>query len=130
MSIIVDTSVIIAVITNEKSKVNLIKSTKREELIAPSSLHWEIGNAFSSLFKRDKLTAELSKKALEYYFKIPIRLVEVDLENSIEIARRFKIYAYDAYFLECARNFNSTLLTLDNGLIEVAKQMNISIIEV
>jgi len=130
MSIIVDTSVIIAVITNEKSKAKLIKLTKREELIAPSSLHWEIGNAFSSLFKRDKLSAELAKKALEYYSLIPIRLVDVDLENSIEIARRFKIYAYDAYFLECARNFNSTLLTLDNGLIEVAKQMNIGIIEV
>jgi len=82
------------------------------------------------LFKRNKLSTGLAKKALEYYSLIPIRLVEVDLVNSIEIARRFKIYAYDAYFLECARNFNSTLLTLDNSLIEVAKQMNISIIEV
>jgi len=43
----------------------------------------------------------------------------------LKIAEKYSIYAYDAYFLECAGNFNSPLLTLDNRLGNVAKQMNI-----
>ncbi len=38
MSIVVDTSVFIAVITNEQSKSKLIKITENEELISPSSI--------------------------------------------------------------------------------------------
>ena len=51
MSLVVDTSVIISVLLNEKSKSKLIKITKGENLIAPSALYWEIGNAFSAMFK-------------------------------------------------------------------------------
>ena len=124
------TSVIISVITNEKSKSQLIKITKGEDLIAPSSIHWEIGNAFSSMFKRKKIVLNLAKKAIEYYSLIPLRLVDVDIIKSIEISHYYNIYAYDAYFIECARNYSSTLVTLDNRLSEIARQMNINVKEV
>ena len=130
MVLIIDTSVILAVLMNERSKPKLIKITKGNELIAPLSLHWEIGNAFSAMFKRKIINIESAKKALEYYLMIPIRLVDVDLMNSIEIANKFGIYAYDAYFLECAKQFNTPLVTLDNRLMKKAKQMNIKIMEV
>lgn len=130
MSLVVDTSVIIAVLTNEKSKSNLVKLTKGEDLIAPSSLTWEIGNAFSAMLKRDRITFEMVKIALESYSKIPLRFFEVDLSASLRIANQYRIYAYDAYFLECARKFNLPLVTIDNGLLSVAKEMNIKIIEV
>ena len=61
---------------------------------------------------------------------IPLLLVEVDLAKSVEIAKEYNIYAYDAYFLECARNYKSPLLTLDQGLSDIAKQMNINLKEV
>lgn len=64
MSLVVDTSVIISVITNEITKSNLIKITKGEDLIAPESLHWEVGNAFSAMFKREIISIELVKKLL------------------------------------------------------------------
>ena len=115
---------------NERSKPKLIKITKGNELIAPLSLHWEIGNAFSAMFKRKIINIESAKKALEYYLMIPIRLVDVNLVNSIEIANKFGIYAYDAYFLECAKQFNTPLVTLDKRLMNIAKQMNIKTIEV
>ena len=130
MVLIIDTSVIIAVLMNERSKPKLIKITKGNELIAPLSLHWEIGNAFSAMFKRKIINIESAKKALEYYLMIPIRLVDVNLVNSIEIANKFGIYAYDAYFLECAKQFNTPLVTLDKRLMNIAKQMNIKTIEV
>lgn len=130
MSIVVDTSVIMAVITNEKNKSKLIILTEGEELIAQISLHWEIGNAFSAMLKRKRIEFNLAMKALEYYHMIPLRFVEVDLKKSLEVSHRFNIYAYNAYFLECAWNYKSTLITLDNVLIKVAKQMNINVVEV
>ncbi|MBK7104520.1 MAG: type II toxin-antitoxin system VapC family toxin [Ignavibacteriae bacterium] len=130
MSLVVDTSVIISVITNEITKSNLIKITKGEDLIAPESLHWEVGNAFSAMFKREIISIELVKKAIEYYQMIPLRLVEVNLFSSLEISKRFNIYAYDAYFIECANNYNLPLISLDKKLIEIAKKMNLKVIEV
>lgn len=130
MNIVVETSVIIGVLMNEKSKPKLIKMTKGEELIAPSSLHWEIGNAFSAMFKRKRIELDLAKEALDYYLMIPIRFVDVDLFKSLEIAKKYNIYAYDAYFLECARQYNSPLITLDDGLKNIANQMSINFIEV
>lgn len=130
MSIIVDTSVIISVITNEQSKSKLINITEGEDLISPSSLHWEIGNAISAMFKRKKIDLKTAKTATHYYQTIPIRLVDVDINKSIEISYQHKIYAYDAYFLECARNYSSPLLTLDNSLTTIAQQMHINVIEV
>jgi predicted nucleic acid-binding protein len=130
MSIVVDTSAIISVITNEKHKSQLIKITRGEELIAPESLHWEIGNAFSAMLKRKRIDIKLAKKALKYYQKIPLRFVETDLEESLEIAHNYNIYAYDAYFIECARNYKLPLLTLDNSLFDVAKKVGVSVKEI
>lgn len=130
MSLVVDTSVIISVITNEVHKTQIIKKTIGEELLAPISLHWEIANAFSAIFKRNSITLEQAQNAIEYYSQIKIRFVEVDLAKSIEIAYRNEIYAYDAYFIVCAKQFKSSLISLDKGLIEVAKKNKITTIEV
>lgn len=46
---------------------------------------------------------------------IPLRLVEVNLFSSLEISKRFNIYAYDAYFIECANNYNLPLISLDKS---------------
>jgi len=130
MNIVVDTSVIIAVITNEKHKKRLIQITKNRDLIAPSSLHWEIGNAISAIVKRNRITLAQAKVAIGYYLQIPIRYVDVKLESAIGICMKENIYAYDAYFIECALMQKAPLLSLDNKLIEIAKILGIKIIEV
>ncbi len=130
MSLVVDTSVMISVLTNETSKPKLIKVTKGEDLISPSSLHWEIGNAFSIMFKRNRIDLKAAIKAYEFYKMIPLRLVDVDICKSIELSNKYNVYANDAYFLECARTYNFPLLTIDSNLMTVAKQMNINVIEV
>jgi len=129
MGIVVDTSVIISVITNEKSKDRIVELTRNEELIAPSSLHWEIGNAFSAMLKRNKAGINLLIKAVSYYKMIPLHLIEPDLVKSLRIAHEHNIYAYDAYFLECAISMKSPLLTLDNSLKKIAVRMNIKLLE-
>ena len=130
MSLVVDTSVIISVITNEAHKTKLIKATEGEELIAPISLHWEIANAFSAMFKRKRITLEQAKKAMEYYSQIKIRFVEVDLNKALDVAFNYNIYAYDAYFIVCAKQYKSKLISLDKGLIQISKQNKITTLEV
>ncbi len=46
MDIVVDTSAIMAVIINEAQREILIDLTRGANLLAPASVHWEIGNAF------------------------------------------------------------------------------------
>ncbi len=99
MKIVVDTSVIMAVIANEPEKVALVQLTKGAELIAPHTVHWEIGNAFSAMLKRKRITLDQASKALEAYANIPIRFLDVELERSLRVADELGIYAYDAYIL-------------------------------
>jgi predicted nucleic acid-binding protein len=130
MEIVVDASIIIAVITNEPDKQKLIAMTREAELIAPLSVHWEIGNAFSAMLKRQRITLEQAVEALESYLQIPVRFVEVELIDSLALANELDLYAYDAYLLRCAIRYRSPLLTLDKKLILSAKSRKIPVLEV
>jgi predicted nucleic acid-binding protein len=130
MKIVVDTSVLIAVIANESEKPALVKATRGAELIAPHSVHWEIGNAFSAMFKRQIITLEQAQQSLKIYRKIRIDFLDVELEESLKIAHQLGIYAYDAYLIRCALKYNAPLISLDRGLVGYAKQMNVNVMEV
>ena len=130
MQIIIDTSAIIAVLVNESSKAAIIQATQKTDLLAPASIHWEIANAFSAMFKRNRLTLEEALAAIEIYQQIPIRFVEVELEESLKIAEELGIYAYDAYLLRSAVKYNLPLLTLDQGLKKQAEGLGVKVIEV
>jgi len=130
MALVVDTSVILAVVLNEPTKARLIQLTTGADLIAPLSLHWEIGNALSAMLKRKRTTEEEAQAALLEYQKIPIRFLDVPLDTTLQIVAQYRIYAYDAYFIVCARQQSSALITLDKGLHTVARAAHISLPEV
>jgi len=129
MVLVVDTSVILAVVLNEPSKATLIQLTNGVDLIAPASLHWEVGNALSAMFKRKRLTREEALQALIEYRKIPIRFLDVALEDAVTLASQFAIYAYDAYFIACARTQSVALITIDNGLKVAARTAGIAVLK-
>ena len=130
MNFVVDASVIIAVIANEPTKEKLIETTRGADLLAPASIHWEIGNTFSAMIKRDRITLEQTQSAIAAYKQIPIRFTEVELEESLEIAAAYGIFAYDAYLIRCAIKYKSALITLDQKLAQVAEAMNVTVVEV
>ena len=130
MDIIVDASVLIAVISNEPGKDALIGVTKNADLIAPFSVHWEIGNAFSAMLRRNRVTIHKALEAIEVYYQIPLRYVDVELEESLKIAGELGIFSYDAYLIRCALKYASPLISLDRNLIAIAKKLKISVIEV
>ena len=129
MYITIDTSALIAVIGNEESKHKIIEMTKGYSICAPVSVHWEIGNAFSAMFKRQKLSIELAKQALAVYREIPIKYIDVPLEKTLEITHTQNMYAYDAYLIQCAQQTSTSLLTLDKGLKAIAEKMGVSVLE-
>jgi predicted nucleic acid-binding protein len=130
MKYTIDASTIIAVIANEPEKKQLIEITKGADLLAPASVHWEIGNAFSAMIKRGRVTLDQALRALEIYRQIPIRYMEVELEDTMHIISTHGIYAYDAYLIRCAVKFQSPLITLDKKLAQVANHIKIEVIEV
>jgi predicted nucleic acid-binding protein len=117
-------------IANEPEKGNLIELTKGADLIAPHSVHWEIGNAFSAMLKQGRIRIEQAREAIEVYHQIPLRFVEVEIEQTLEIAGKLGIYAYDAYLIRSGLKYNTPLISLDRGLIEAAKKAGVGVLEV
>ncbi len=130
MDLVIDTSAIIAVIANEPAKAALVEQTAGAVLLAPHSVHWEIGNAFSAMLKRSRITLAQAQKALSIYQGIPIRFLDVELEDALALSSQLGIYAYDAYLLAAAQSQRCALLALDGGLVHAAKQLGIPVVEV
>ncbi len=129
-NIVIDTSAIIAVIAGEPEREALIKYTRGTSLIAPPSVHWEIGNVLSAMVKRRRISLAQALKAISAHQQIPIRFVDIELDESLKIADDLDTYAYGAYLIQTALKYRSPLLTLDADLIEGAIQMKVSVVEV
>jgi predicted nucleic acid-binding protein len=130
ITITIDTSALIAVVGNEKSKAKLIELTVGCSLCAPASVHWEVGNAFSAMFKRGSITLDSAKAAIAAYQEIPIRYVDVSLEKALELSSKLNIYAYDAYLVQCALQTGTVLLTLDRSLMLAASNTGVECMEI
>lgn len=129
MKIIADTNTFLAVALNEPERDKIIRLTEDHELIAPDVLPFEIGNALTAMMKKGVLKPDEVASAWEVVQQIPVDLRHTDIKAALVIAARYNIYAYDAYFLECANNLRSPLLTLDTGMHRVARKIGISILE-
>jgi predicted nucleic acid-binding protein len=124
-----DASAIITMVIDEPEKNSIINLTKDVELFSPEMVPFEIGNALTRLKRRQILNDEEIIEAYNVYKKIPLRLVEVNIENALKIACQYNIYAYDAYYLEVAFRLRLPLLTLDKPMKNIARKMNLDILE-
>lgn len=129
-NILVDASAVLAVILEEPEKASILEATAGYEAKAPGCLRWEVGNAFSAMVKRGRLEEAESLAALKVFELIPIQEVDVDLEDALEMALRNGIYAYDAYYLAAAKKHRVELLSLDQKMVEVARQEGINLKEI
>ena len=125
-----DTSAIIAVIASEPERDAIIAQTMGVSLLAPASVHWEVGTAFSAMLKRGRITLSLAKQAIRSYEQMQFRFIDVGLNQSLDLSARLGLYAYDAYVLACALNLRSPLLTLDNGLAGNAARAGVRVLDI
>jgi predicted nucleic acid-binding protein len=130
MKLVVDTSVLIAVLTDEPERVKIVGQTKGADLVAPSSVHWEVGNALAAMLKRKRIKREQVRAVLNAYDQIPIRFIDIDLPAALEVAADYDLSAYDAYIIACARENQCGLISLDKGLLHAAMNARVNVVEV
>jgi predicted nucleic acid-binding protein len=129
MKIVADTNTFIAVALNEPEKDLIIKRTEGYDLIAPDVLPFEIGNALTAMMKKGALQSDEVVSSWDILQQIPVDLRLIDIKSALKIAIKYNIYAYDAYFLECADSLRCPLITLDLGMKRIAREMGITILE-
>jgi predicted nucleic acid-binding protein len=129
MKIIADTNTFIAVALNEPEKKLVIGLTEGHDLVAPEVLPFEIGNALTAMVKRKTLLADEAILAWDIIQSISVDLRRINISAALKIAIQYNTYAYDAYFLECALNQRSPLLTLDRQMRKIARKIGIQVME-
>jgi predicted nucleic acid-binding protein len=130
MEIVIDTSALISVIVGEPERQRIVEVTSGNILIGPGSIPWEIGNAFSAMVKQNRITLKEAEKGLSIFMSIPIRYIDPDFTSALKLSKQANIYAYDAYFLDCAIRHKAPLLTLDRKVKTSAQNLNVETMEV
>jgi predicted nucleic acid-binding protein len=128
VEIVLDTSAIIAAIADEPDGDKVINLTENAILVCPSVISFEVANALTRMIRKRVVDKEKMNDLLKSFQKIPIKLFENDLEDVLEIAWSYKIYAYDAFFLNTAQSLNLPLLTFDDEMIAIGKELGINIL--
>jgi predicted nucleic acid-binding protein len=75
------------------------------------------------------LTKEEVLLAYKKFTSIPLRIIEIDISKALEIACKYNIYAYDAYYLEVAYRKKLPLITFDGPMKNVGLNLNINFLE-
>jgi predicted nucleic acid-binding protein len=129
VSLVIDTSALLAVVLHEPTRSALIQATEGCSLVGAPSLPWEVGNALVAGVRRRRLSAKQLRQAWASYRAVPVRLAEIDTGNALEVAMELGLYAYDAYVLEAARAERLQLLTLDRGMARAARRLGVRTME-
>ena len=124
----VDASAIMAVIMEEPGRERVINFTKNAVIVSPDIVGYEIGNGLTKMMRKKIIDKKGMIKSIQYFKRIPIKLVEIDLENALNIAWEYKIYAYDAYYLESAKRLNLSLLTFDENMRRIGKEIGLTVL--
>jgi predicted nucleic acid-binding protein len=79
------------------------------------------------MMKKKIIEKERMIGAFEYFKRIPIKKMPIDIKKALEIAWKYNIYAYDACYLELAVRLNLPLLTFDGAMTRIGKELGVGI---
>jgi len=129
MEILLDASAIITVIADEPKSQIVIDCTQDATIVSPSIISSEIANALTRMMRKNIIISEDQIVSLIKNYKlIPIKLIDINLERALKIAWRYKIYAYDAFYLEIAQRLQLPILTFDGSMIRVGKELGLNVL--
>jgi len=129
MNVVADTNIFLAIALDEPQRGHIIEVTSDAVLSAPEILPYEIGNALSAMTRRGRTSKGEALAAEKAANLIPVRLVSIDVQQALELAIEYNIYAYDAYFLLCAKSLAQSLMSLDKRMKQIARDLGIDILE-
>jgi predicted nucleic acid-binding protein len=129
MEIVSDASAFLAVVLNEFDREWVIEKTSGVAIVSPEVLPYEIGNALIAVMKKGRLNQQEILQAFDISQRISVMLIPVKISEALKIAVRFNLYAYDAYYLQCCIENRLPLISLDDRMCDVARNLNIKIVE-
>jgi predicted nucleic acid-binding protein len=108
------------------ASVRIRTSSRREDNSFNRSEH---SSGRSPLAKKPFSSTDEALSVFGAAGSIPVRPVSVDIPKALELAIDYNLYAYDAYFLQCARYLSCRLIAPDKRMKEVAHDLNIEVLE-
>ncbi len=117
---VVDASAITAVLFAEPESKTVAASLNKADLIAPTSLDYELANICWKRCRRIPETAGQTRQQFERRKHLPIELMVVDFSQVAELAAATGLTAYDASYLWLARHRAAPLVTLNRRLAAAA----------
>jgi predicted nucleic acid-binding protein len=115
---IVDASALAAVIFNETKREIAESRLTDAKLIAPSILPYEMASVYLKKLRAYPEEAPILINAFGAFERVPIVLQNINLAETVALARDHKLSLYDACYLWLAQMLGCELVTLDGDLQE------------
>ncbi len=119
--IVVDCSLLCAILFNEPSKDEALNLLSGKSLHAPNLIDHEIVSV--AVKKSAAVHSDFIEKGLDGYRKLRLARHNIDHRAQFELALNQKISAYDAAYLQLAVSINAPLATYDRELAEAAREV-------
>jgi predicted nucleic acid-binding protein len=119
--LVVDCSVLATVLFDEPDREAALVAMAGKELFVPDLLDHEIVGV--ALKKSRSGMHKAAKQVLQDLFDLRLTRCTVDSAAQFELARRMKLTAYDAAYLQLAINLQAPLATFDQKLGKAAKSV-------
>jgi predicted nucleic acid-binding protein len=132
--VVVDSSVIVAALSpDEKSDKALLdlRAAAAQGMLAPSLLMYELANVIVTKRRRGGLDADDHARLNAEVANLPVELIELNGADSADLAvlaLDLNLSAYDAAYVQLARQRSASLLTLDRRLAEAARAAGVALI--
>ncbi|MDP3540417.1 MAG: type II toxin-antitoxin system VapC family toxin [Azonexus sp.] len=137
MSFVLDASVALLWLVPESNPAGVdyagvvLKSLKESQVIAPSLLALEVANVVAKLEAKGIVTEADSQRFISLLGRLNIVTDQATaahaLGDTLNLARRYKLSAYDAAYLELALRAGLPLATLDANLAKAATTAGVPI---
>lgn len=132
MAFVVDVSVVASWLLPDETDATAATALRRleaEDAVAPSLWWFEMRNLLLANERRGRLDAGLTNTILSRLKRLPIILDHSSEEIPLlDLARRYRLTAYDAAYLELAVRLRSPLATLDKALRAAAREEGVRLI--
>lgn len=113
---VVDASAIAALIFGEPEAAEIADRLRGCDLVAPALLPFEIASVRLKKLKRHPELEEALLAGHRLFARMKVAQHDVELAETVELARHAGLSAYDASYLWLARHLRAELVTLDAKL--------------
>lgn len=120
MAIVVDASVVGAIMFGEPEAETMRAHLARETLVAPTLLDYELASLTLKKLRRDPSRRLAALAVLDAALKLPIARVAVPGVEACALAARTGLTVYDASYLWLAVSRDLEIVTLDDALARAA----------